>query len=103
MITSSTSDETIFPKAAPIITPTAKSTTLPRMANSLNSFSTGVLLYFFDEEMDGPERSPKLSRESSVPRIIVEARKKERREGGWTRSPGRVLAQAGLCLTAAVK
>src|SRR5712664_2306387 len=47
MITSSTSDETVFPKAAPIITPTAKSMTLPRMANSLNSFSMDVLLYFF--------------------------------------------------------
>jgi hypothetical protein len=44
--TSSTSDVTIFPNAAPMITPTAKSMTLPRMANSLNSFSTDVLLYF---------------------------------------------------------
>ena len=28
---------TIFPKAAPMITPTAKSTTLPRITNALNS------------------------------------------------------------------
>src|SRR6266403_2602187 len=37
MMTSPTSDETIFPKAAPMMTPTARSTTLPFMANSLNS------------------------------------------------------------------
>ena len=37
MITFSTSEVTILPKAAPITTPTARSTTLPRMANSLNS------------------------------------------------------------------
>jgi len=29
----------IFPNAAPMMTPTAKSMTLPRMANSLNSLS----------------------------------------------------------------
>ena len=32
-----TSEETILPKAAPITTPTARSITLPRMANCLNS------------------------------------------------------------------
>src|SRR5277367_6688329 len=37
--TSSTKDATIFPKAAPIMIPTAMSSTFPRMANSLNSFS----------------------------------------------------------------
>src|SRR5439155_5508249 len=37
------------PNAAPMITPTARSTALPRMANSLNSFSTVFLLCFFDE------------------------------------------------------
>ena len=36
-MTSPTSEETILPKAAPMITPTARSTTLPFMANSLNS------------------------------------------------------------------
>jgi hypothetical protein len=39
MITSSTSDATILPKAAPMITPTARSTTLPFMAKLLNSCS----------------------------------------------------------------
>src|SRR4029077_18981165 len=39
MMMSPTSELTIPPKAAPMITPTAKSTTLPRMANSLNSLS----------------------------------------------------------------
>jgi len=33
-----TNEETIFPKAAPITTATAKSMTLPFMANDLNSF-----------------------------------------------------------------
>src|SRR5215510_10663544 len=38
MMTPSTSDVTIFPKAAPIITATARSITFPRAMNSLNSF-----------------------------------------------------------------
>src|SRR6476646_5428821 len=39
MITSVTSESTILPKAAPMITPMARSTTLPRNANFLNSWS----------------------------------------------------------------
>src|SRR3954466_11835117 len=39
MITSATSDETILPKAAPITTPTARSTTLPREMKSRNSLT----------------------------------------------------------------
>ncbi|MGQ0522595.1 MAG: hypothetical protein ACT4P8_02910 [Betaproteobacteria bacterium] len=39
MMTSLTSESTILPNAAPMMMPTAMSTTLPRMANSLNSFS----------------------------------------------------------------
>src|SRR5688572_13191428 len=39
MITSPTSEVTIAPKAAPMMTPTARSTTLPFIANSRNSFS----------------------------------------------------------------
>ena len=34
-----TSEVTIFPKAAPRMIPMAMSSTFPRMANSLNSFS----------------------------------------------------------------
>src|SRR5262245_25801253 len=37
--TSLTSEVTMAPKAAPMMRPTAMSTTLPRMANSRNSFS----------------------------------------------------------------
>ncbi len=37
MMMFSTSEETILPKAAPTMTPTAMSTTLPFMANSLKS------------------------------------------------------------------
>ena len=37
MIMSFTNESTIFPKAAPIITPTARSITLPFIANALNS------------------------------------------------------------------
>src|ERR1700688_2978336 len=36
-----TSDVTMPPKAAPMMTPTARSTTLPFMAKSRNSFSIG--------------------------------------------------------------
>ena len=39
MMIASTSDETILPKAPPITTPTARSMTLPRIANCLNSVS----------------------------------------------------------------
>src|SRR3979490_197939 len=39
MMMSPTSEVTMPPKAAPMITPTARSTTLPFMANSRNSFS----------------------------------------------------------------
>lgn len=38
MIISATNDDTILPNAAPMMTPTAKSTTFPRIANSRNSF-----------------------------------------------------------------
>src|SRR5207248_1102801 len=40
MMTSPTSEFTIAPKAAPMMTPIARSTTLPFIANSRNSFST---------------------------------------------------------------
>ena len=43
-ITSVTSELTILPKAAPITTPTARSMTLPFMANSLNSFTTDMVI-----------------------------------------------------------
>src|SRR5882724_9380140 len=43
MTMSATSDEIILPKAAPMITPTARSTTLPLTANSRNSFSQPVM------------------------------------------------------------
>src|SRR3954471_20249071 len=44
MMTSSTSEVMILPKAAPMITPTARSRTLPRTASSLNSLSIAPLL-----------------------------------------------------------
>src|SRR6185436_12120484 len=40
-----TSESTILPKAAPMTTPTARSMTLPRIANSLNSLSMVVPLW----------------------------------------------------------
>src|SRR5258706_1307550 len=43
MMMSATNDETILPKAAPMITPTARSTTLPLTANSRNSFSQPLM------------------------------------------------------------
>ena len=39
MITSATSELVIFPNAAPMITPTARSTTLPRAMNVLKALS----------------------------------------------------------------
>ena len=48
MITSATSDLTMVPKAAPMMMPMAMSSTLPRMANSLNSFSISVPPTFLD-------------------------------------------------------
>src|SRR5271170_247884 len=39
MMISPTSELTMAPKATPMMTPTARSTTLPFMANSRNSFS----------------------------------------------------------------
>jgi hypothetical protein len=39
MMTSWTNELTMVPKAAPMMIPTAISTTFPRIANSLNSFS----------------------------------------------------------------
>ena len=44
VIMSLTRELTIFPNAAPMITPTAKSRTLPFMANCLNSFNMFVQL-----------------------------------------------------------
>src|ERR1700694_5615396 len=73
MITSSTSEDTIFPKAAPTITPTAKSTTLPRMANSLNSLSMGLLLYYFDEGQRQPWAESQSREGLFLARIISEA------------------------------
>src|SRR5712672_3661710 len=48
MMMSSTSEPTIFPNAAPIMTPTARSITLPRMANSLNSLNMELSLLRLD-------------------------------------------------------
>src|SRR5947208_16913220 len=45
MRTSSTNEAMILPKAAPITTATAKSSTLPRITNSLNSFSMSSSLF----------------------------------------------------------
>src|SRR5690606_19892101 len=47
MITLSTSEVTILPNAAPMTTPTARSTTLPRIANSLNSVIMPIVVSCF--------------------------------------------------------
>jgi hypothetical protein len=44
MMTSSTRDLTMVPKAAPMMMPTAMSATLPHIANSLNSLNMIILL-----------------------------------------------------------
>ena len=43
--TSLTSEVTMAPKLAPMITPTARSTTLPRMMNVLNALNMGRSSY----------------------------------------------------------
>src|ERR1700687_2376274 len=85
MIRSSTSEDTTLPKATAIITPTAKSKTLPRMANSLNSLSTVFLLCFFDEGKRRPGADSQTLIGLSVTGIIVAAGEKERREDGGAR------------------
>src|SRR3981189_3228576 len=45
MMMSPTSEVTMAPKAAPMMTPTARSTTLPFIANSRNSFSMVDFLF----------------------------------------------------------
>src|SRR5690348_4654098 len=42
MMRSFTSESTILPNAAPMITPTARSTTLPRIANARNSLMNDI-------------------------------------------------------------
>ena len=46
MMMSFTNEVTILPKAPPTITPTAMSITLPRMANSLNSFKNLLIVNY---------------------------------------------------------
>src|SRR6202158_6544382 len=45
MMMSPTTEVTMPPKAAPMMTPTARSTTFPFMANSRNSFSMQTLVF----------------------------------------------------------
>src|ERR1700741_464039 len=72
--TSSTSDDTTFPNAAPIITPTARSSPLPRIANSLNSFSTGILLTRGVSVPPEPGAAPLAGRGFKLAGIISERR-----------------------------
>src|ERR1700730_18720635 len=62
MMMSSTKDDTIFPKAAPIMTPTARSRTFPRMANSLNSLSTVFSFAFQFRQVAALHESPDCGR-----------------------------------------
>src|SRR5215472_16337907 len=48
--TSATSEFTIFPNAAPMMTPIAMSRTFPFMANSLNSLN--MVISFLDRELE---------------------------------------------------
>lgn len=54
MMMSFTNDVTIRPNAAPMMMPTAISSTFPRMANSLNSFSMTDFLLHRDSSKLGP-------------------------------------------------
>src|SRR5215471_8280979 len=65
--TSLTSELTILVKAAPMITPTAKSTTLPRTANFLNSVNRDMDWHLFD---GGPAKASRaaLSQQAAAAR-----------------------------------
>src|SRR6266446_479499 len=97
---SSTSDDTIFPKAAPIMIPTAMSSTLPRIANSLNSLSIADLLadvmseaarlvaqggFSFAETLT--RNRPGRAREEAVRRRRAAARPRERERVRWRALP----------------
>src|SRR5205809_7182227 len=82
MMRSLTSEETILPNAAPMITPTARSTTLPRMANSLNSFSTVFLLCFFDAGEWRPCASSPVLRGPSLRGLYPTREEKQRNRYG---------------------
>ena len=59
--TSFTSDDTIFPNAPPMMTPTARSMTLPRIANSLNSCTMLMPHPFRDGFGSGPSRTRRVA------------------------------------------
>src|SRR5450631_3884997 len=61
MMMSPTSEFTIAPKAKPMMTPTARSTTLPFMANSRNSLSIQFPLF----ASEGPLRSRQITPNSN--------------------------------------
>src|SRR6185312_16964206 len=66
MMMSLTSDVTILPKAAPMMTPMARSTTLPRMANSRNSRSMTNPRALLPAPSSRQGRRTRKRRESSV-------------------------------------
>src|SRR5277367_1171427 len=65
MMMSLTSELTIAPNAAPMMTPTARSTTLPRIANFLNSSSIGHPSAWVDRRLPA-ERRLLLARRSAA-------------------------------------
>src|SRR5690606_8609432 len=73
MITPSTSVETMRPNAAPMITATARSTTLPREMNSLYSFSIPVLLAAVCRRRSIPQ-APAAGHVDNQPREQVQSR-----------------------------
>src|SRR5260370_3079686 len=100
MMMSSTSDDTILPKAAPIMIPTDISRTLPRIANSLNSLSIEHLLA--DVELEAARRAARggfsfaetltrnrlsRAREEVARRRRAIALPRERERGKWRASP----------------
>src|SRR3984957_7040703 len=66
MMISATIELTIAPNAAPIMTPTARSTTLPFIAKSRNSFSIQLLPWLSTAASNGPNPAPVQDRNSSL-------------------------------------
>src|SRR5690349_22628383 len=86
MTTSATADDTILPNAAPMMMPTAMSTTLPRTANALNSW------IIFMRLPPSVEEAPILTNTSHIAFNVHLARSRLR----FVVEPGETVLAAGL-------
>src|SRR5262245_3333095 len=88
-----TSDSTILPNAAPMITPTARSTTFPLKANALNSPNSDLACFAGTYALRSTVTPPRADRGLRVPLVALD-QCLLRPHGGLR--PRRAAAQAGL-------